>query len=150
MLHVMEIRPLSPSDAPSVVAVFQRSRAEAMPWLPALHSTEEDLLFFAGEIATGQAWGAAHGDVLAGFVIAGDGWIRHLYVAPEHQRRGLGSALLERAAGDASSPMQLWVFQANAPAIEFYRRRGFTEVERTDGHGNEERMPDVRMTRALE
>ena len=33
----------------------------------------------------------------------------------------------------------------NAPARGFYARRGLVELERTDGSGNEERAPDVRM-----
>jgi ribosomal protein S18 acetylase RimI-like enzyme len=141
----MEVRPLSVADAPGVAAVFQRSRMASMPWLPVLHSDEEDRAFFAGEIDGGHAWGAFEGDRLTGFVIGGDGWIRHLYVAPEHQCHGVGSALLDRALGDEPSPVHLWVFEANTRAIDFYRRRGFEAVERTEGKGNEEGLPDVRM-----
>jgi GNAT superfamily N-acetyltransferase len=39
----------------------------------------------------------------------------------------------------------LWTFQANSAAIAFYLREGFVEIERTDGAGNEEGLPDVRM-----
>jgi hypothetical protein len=37
----------------------------------------------------------------------------------------------------------LWTFQVNGPARRFYERHGFIAVERTDGHGNEEREPDI-------
>jgi len=41
--------------------------------------------------------------------------------------------------------LSLWAFAANHGAIAFYGRAGFVEVLRTDGSGNEERQPDVRM-----
>jgi GNAT superfamily N-acetyltransferase len=40
--------------------------------------------------------------------------------------------------------LELWTFQVNESARRFYERHGFTEVEHTDGAGNEEREPDVR------
>ena len=39
----------------------------------------------------------------------------------------------------------LWVFESNAPARDFYRSRGCIELERTDGAGNEEKAPDIRV-----
>jgi hypothetical protein len=41
--------------------------------------------------------------------------------------------------------LELWVFQRNDAAREFYARHGFIELRRTDGSGNEEREPDVRL-----
>ena len=35
-------------------------------------------------------------------------------------------------------------FASNLPVQQFYVKHGFTEVERTDGAGNEERAPDIR------
>ena len=37
------------------------------------------------------------------------------------------------------------MFESNAPARSFYARRGLVELERTDGSGNEEKSPDVKM-----
>ena len=37
------------------------------------------------------------------------------------------------------------MFESNVKAREFYKRYGFVEVERTDGSGKEEKVPDVRM-----
>ena len=39
----------------------------------------------------------------------------------------------------------LWVFESNTPAQAFYTRHGLVEREHTDGSGNEEREPDLRM-----
>ncbi len=80
-----------------------------------------------------------------GFVILHGGVIEHLYVQPEHQRRGVGAALLARARAVSPGGLALWCFVRNRPARAFYAREGFIEAEETDGSGNEEREPDVRL-----
>ncbi len=73
------------------------------------------------------------------------GWLEQLYVLPDWQGRGVGSALVEHAKRLQPSGLQLWVFASNKPAIAFYEPRGFRIVESTDGASNEERAPDHRM-----
>jgi chorismate mutase len=53
--------------------------------------------------------------------------------------------LLELAKAQRPDGFGLWVFESNVPARAFYARYGLVELERTDGAGNEERRPDVRM-----
>jgi GNAT superfamily N-acetyltransferase len=49
-----------------------------------------------------------------------------LYVAPEQQRTGVGSALLKSALDYLSSaPVQLWCAESNLTARTFYERHGF-------------------------
>ena len=66
-----------------------------------------------------------------------------LYVAPDRQGQGVGSDLL-RAAQTRHSSLGLWSYQANAGAARFYARHGFREITRTDGAGNEAKLPDIR------
>jgi GNAT superfamily N-acetyltransferase len=70
--------------------------------------------------------------------------VDHLYVAPEHWRRGYGPLLLN-AAKQSADALQLWTFQRNRDARAFYATAGFREVELTAGERNEERTPDVRL-----
>jgi len=60
--------------------------------------------------------------------------IRHAYVAPDSQRRGVGQALLERLASSATRRMLVGTWAAADWAIAFYRRNGFELVspERKD------------------
>ena len=51
--------------------------------------------------------------------------IRHAYVAPESQRRGVGGALLDHLSGIADRPILVGTWAAAEWAIEFYRRHGF-------------------------
>ena len=139
------VRPLASTDAADVAAVFVASRRAAMPWLPVLHPPSEDVAFFAGEVESSSGWGAFDAGRLVGFGLLRDGWLNHLYVAPEWRGRGVGSALLSRALAEARSTLDLWAFARNEPALAFYARHGFQVVERTDGSSNEEKEPDVRM-----
>jgi GNAT superfamily N-acetyltransferase len=70
--------------------------------------------------------------------------LTHLYVAPAHWGRGAATELLDASRAKAER-LQLWVFQRNRAARHFYSRRGFQDCELTDGQGNEEKMPDLRM-----
>jgi chorismate mutase len=72
-------------------------------------------------------------------------WLDHLFVEPERQSAGVGGALLDVVKGLRPDGFCLWVFESNLPARTFYARRGLVELERTDGSGNEEKAPDVRM-----
>ena len=54
----------------------------------------------------------------------------------------LGGWILAKAGRDR---LELWTFQANTRAIAFYRREGFVEAARTDGSGNDEKLPDLRL-----
>lgn len=111
-----------------------------MPWLPVLHTPDQDLTFFADHFDTREVW--IVGDDPAGFIAFREGWIAHLYVAPDQQRKGLGQALLGKALHDGEE-RRLWTFQKNARARRFYERHGFTPERFTDGSNNEEREPDM-------
>ena len=136
------IRRAVAQDVPAVARLFRAVRLASLPYLPDLHTAEEDLWFFRNRVfAECEVWVATTA-AIDGFIAFRAGWIDHLYVRPECQRRGIGRALLARAM-ETYSPLRLWAFQQNAPARAFYAARGFREIERTDGTRNEEREPDV-------
>lgn len=116
------------------------------PWMPKLHTPEEDLWFVGKLRAEGRmrvaALGPRAGDVV-GFLARQGGEVLALYVAAEARGRGIGRALLADAMA-AEPEGGLWTFQANAAARAFYARMGLVEVMMTDGE-NEEGLPDVRL-----
>ena len=140
-----QLREATPGDVADIIEVFHLSRAAAMPWLPLLHTPEEDLVYFSGQIERGSGWVVQGEAELLGFAICSPGWLDHLYVRPDERGKGVGSALLQNAKDDQPSGFDLWVFQRNLPAHAFYRRHGFDEVRLTDGAGNEEKEPDALM-----
>jgi putative acetyltransferase len=129
-------------DAASIAKLFARVRDAKLPYLPKLHTPEEDIQFFGGHIMRTNAVWVAESKRLLGFIAFRTGWVDHLYVDLGHYGRGIGSALLAKAMVAAPS-LHLWAFQKNTAAIDFYQRRGFTILRETDGGGNEEREPDV-------
>jgi ribosomal protein S18 acetylase RimI-like enzyme len=117
-------------------------RTACLPYLPELHTPDEDLRFFRERVFPTYTVWVGGGARVAGYCAFRDGWVEHLYVEPPAQGRGLGSALLNQAMV-GQSHLKLWVFQKNTPAIGFYSRHGFRLVELSDGSGNEEREPDA-------
>ena len=59
----------------------------------------------------------------------GTGEVNSIYLAPEAWGRGLGTVLLEHAAGDlrarAFAPLILWVIEENTRGRRFYERAGW-------------------------
>jgi GNAT superfamily N-acetyltransferase len=54
--------------------------------------------------------------------------IRHAYVEPASQGRGIGRALIERLSTPSGRPMLVGTWAAADWAIRFYRRQGFEQV----------------------
>ena len=138
------LRRASLVDAAEIAVLLRRTLSVALPWLPVLHTPEEDRAFIAGHVLpTCTVWVAAT-DRVVGFIAFRKGWIDHLYVDLGHHGSGIGSALLDKALA-VEPVLQLWAFQRNTSALHFYQRRGFRLVELTDGERNEEREPDARL-----
>ena len=133
------------SEADAIAALFRNVRTTNLPYLREFWTPDDDRCFFERRVLVEcVVWVAEDESGLAGFCAFHEGWIAHLYVRPDRQGLGIGSALLAKAQA-AWPRLQLWVFQRNEAARGFYAARGFREVERTDGADNAEREPDVRM-----
>ena len=136
------IRRAMPGDAEAVVRILRESRAQAMPWLPVLHTPEEDSGLFSRALA-GEAYVFELQGAVAGFMVLGE-LLDGFYVAPEAQRRGVGTALFSRAKEERPDGFEFWVFRDNHRARRFYESHGARFLYETDGSNNEERTPDVR------
>ncbi|OEE49086.1 GNAT family N-acetyltransferase [Enterovibrio norvegicus] len=63
-------------------------------------------------------------------MIATDGEsITQLYVAPDAQRQGIGSCLVELAKESANNGLMLYTVEINQQAREFWQKQGFIECE---------------------
>ena len=140
----MTLRPATSDDAPAMARILWDCFEISLPFLPQLH-TPEGHLSFMREMLLPQftVWVAEADGAVAGYIAFSESHVRHLYVHPDAQGRGVGPALLAKALEDGR-PKDLWTFQQNSRARGFYESRGFVAVEFTDGAGNEEKMPDVR------
>jgi putative acetyltransferase len=114
-----------------------------MPYLPVLHTIDDGIKHFAQVVFREcRVLVVEQDERIVAYCAFREGWLEHLYVSPEVQGQGLGTALLTRAMKPGSS-LRLWVFQRNSGARRFYERHGFSLVQLTDGKSNEEREPDA-------
>lgn len=154
------LRPAVAADAPEVARVLIDSRRELMPFAPSAHSDDEVRAWVREVlIPSGGVTVACFGDRVAGVMAVSlkdstkvpsnvpqsdaAAWIEQLCVHPTQVARGAGRALLAHALATLPRPLQLYTFQANRHARDFYERHGFAAVAFGDGAGNEERCPDV-------
>ena len=139
------LRPATTEDASEVTELYLATRRAAEPGMPPqLHSAESVLAHTTGAIVEKEVWIAESEEIL-GFAVIDKSFLDSLYVGPDHQGFGVGTALLDLAKARRPDGFALWVFASNAAARGFYRRHGLVELEHTDGSANEERSPDVRM-----
>jgi N-acetylglutamate synthase-like GNAT family acetyltransferase len=54
--------------------------------------------------------------------------IRHAYVLPQAQRRGIGARLLDRLRQDVANPLLVGTWAAAWWAVRFYEKHGFRLV----------------------
>ena len=141
-MNEITLRPARSTDA-GKAAAFMSDYMEQTPWMPRIHTGAEDIGFVASMIERGWVTVAVHGDAVIGFLARDGDDIQALYIAQSQWRKGAGSALLNHAQGFVAR-LSLWTFQANTQAQAFYAAHGFNEVERTDGAGNDEHLPDIR------
>ena len=85
------------------------------------------------EIAAGvEFWGYEDGGNLAGVMgiqaVKDVTLIRHAYVLPAHQGRGIGGKLLEHLRGMTSRPILIGTWKDATWAIRFYQVHGFQLV----------------------
>jgi len=145
-LHTL-LRPLGARDLDRIMEI--ELAAYPFPWSRGI---------FEGCIRVGyDCWGMLVGLRLVGYSIqtraAGERHLLNLCVAPECQRRGLGSVLLEHAIRlarqGACTGMLLEVRPGNHAAINLYRCYGFAVVgERKDyysTHGGRENALVMRL-----
>jgi GNAT superfamily N-acetyltransferase len=139
----MELRRATPADGDAVAAVFCTARA-GMTYLPPLNVPEASAYFRDHVAPEQETWVALEERAVVAFATLGTDELDHLYVAPEAQGHGVGTALLDHAKALRPGGFELWVFQRNEGARRFYERHGCVLLYETDGAGNMERTPDAR------
>ena len=137
------LRRATAADADAIADVLTAARA-AQSWFPPLHSPEETRAFVRDRLLPQHdTWVVEQeGRVVAFAAVMGD-HLGHLFVHPDEQGRGIGTALLEHIQRLLPGGFSLWTHQVSA-ARGFYEARGLVAVEFTDGSTTMEKIPDVR------
>lgn len=138
-----DLRRAREDDAKIIAKILGDGVKIDLPFLPVLHTEEEDLNYTKNTIlANYDVWVAVNGDDKpVGFISFENGNIHQLYVLNQYQGQKIGSALI-KIAKDTFPELVLWTFQ-KSKARTFYEAQGFTAVKFTDGAKNDEKEPDV-------
>ncbi|MCC6301023.1 MAG: GNAT family N-acetyltransferase [Anaerolineales bacterium] len=141
----LTIREYRADDFLAVTSLWRVAREKSLPELQQAkgHFFFQDMGFFREHILVeNDVWVAHVMDRPAAFMALKDDFIDHLYVHPDHWRRGVGVALLSFAR--QRSPRHLWLYtlQINKNARAFYEKNGFV-AEKFGVSPPPESEPDV-------
>jgi GNAT superfamily N-acetyltransferase len=137
------LRRATPDDADAIAEVLTAARA-AQAWFPPLHSPEETRWFVGEHLLPGNdTWVVEEDGRVVAFAAIQGHVLGHLFVHPDAQGRGIGTALLEHTQSLLPGGFSLWTHQTSE-ARAFYEARGLVAVEFTDGATTMEKIPDVR------
>jgi GNAT superfamily N-acetyltransferase len=134
---VSEIRRCRDDERGAILAIVNAAAEAYRGVIPAdrWHEPYMPASELDAEIAAGvEFWGYEADGALLGIMgiqsVRDVDLIRHAYVSPGSQGRGVGSALLEHFARSTERPMLVGTWSAAEWAIRFYRRHGFEPVSR--------------------
>lgn len=123
-----------PASGP--VFTFERARLSQPKRKRYDHLGPETMAFYEGVIAMGFSYGVYLEEECVGIALVEPRqWNKSLFVlefhvAEEHQRRGIGEKLMEvviaRGVEEGMRTVACETQNTNVPAIDFYRRLGFT------------------------
>jgi GNAT superfamily N-acetyltransferase len=129
------IRPCRDDDRAAILAIVNAAAEAYRDVIPADRWHEPYMPWdeLGSEIAVGVAfWGYEEDGRLAGVMgfqsVRDVDLIRHAYVLPSSQRRGIGGALLGHLRQLSTRPILVGTWEAADWAIRFYRRHGFELV----------------------
>lgn len=129
------IRRCTDDDVPTIDAIVNEAATAYRGVIPSdcWHEPYMKRSELVAEIAAGvQFWGWEDGGALAGVMglqeVRDVTLIRHAYVRPSHQGRGIGAALLRALASQATRPLLIGTWADAAWAVRFYERHGFRVV----------------------
>lgn len=128
----MRIRLMEEDDVEGVVRVWHASGLLAYPFIERWQRFTLELArsVFREEIASAcEIWVAEAGDEIVGYLALRGSYVDRLYVGPNHQRRGIGTALLKFAMLRSPAGLELHTHEKNTPARAFYEQHGFVAVK---------------------
>jgi GNAT superfamily N-acetyltransferase len=133
--EVKMIRDCTDADIGRIGEIINEAAAAYRGVIPAdrWHEPYMSQADLAGEIAAGVRFsGWEDGGTLAGVMgiqqVRDATLIRHAYVCPEYQQRGVGSALMSGLISRVTGPLLVGTWAAAIWAIRFYERHGFRLV----------------------
>ena len=127
----VNVRRMIESESGAVVELWHDTKRHAYPYLPLEQRRtllEDSDFFHQNLLPRFEIWVAEQQGRLAGFLAIRASYIDRLYVLPEVQRLGIGTALLRLAMSLSPDGLELHTHQKNLVARRFYERHGFRAI----------------------
>jgi putative acetyltransferase len=136
------IRLYQESDIEDIIEIWYQASLVAHPFLSENFLAEEKRRIRQLYLPNAQTWVYERQGKPVGFISLIDNEVGGLFVHPSMQRRGIGSALMDKACS-LHETVELDVFEANAVGRAFYSKYGFVSIRRfTHGETGE---PTIRL-----
>ncbi len=126
---MLNILPYQLHDLESTVELWYRTWHQTFPKLQHPQGYSEWLRRFRDDLeARGDIWVAQMQNCIVGFmiVIVRERELNQLFIDPNYQNQGIGSALMNKAKEICPQGLKLTVLQQNITACRFYKKHGFT------------------------
>lgn len=154
---MVNLRPYKPADASGLLALFRdtirrvNSRDYSPEQIRAWASDEIDLEIWANRFTGRFALVAEEAGQLLGFVdLTPEGHLDRLFVSADHQRRGIGVALMQALLDEAQRrKIARLTVEASITARPFFEAHGFTILARQEVACRGTMMTNFRMERIL-
>nr|WP_222938441.1 GNAT family N-acetyltransferase [Duffyella gerundensis] len=136
MEHNVQIRPFCEADRPFLRTLFLASRKANWHWLDSSRWQLED---FDSTVLGETVLVAEQEGHRVGFaaLLENDNFLHSLFVDPQHQGSGVGSALLKAVQARFTSTGALKCLLANKPAQAFYQRHGWQVIAQGESEQGE-------------
>ena len=145
MTDTITIREYRTDDFDAVTILWRIAREKALPEFQRTkgYFFYQDRDYFQNHVLNDNSVWVVEGDghVVAFMAMRMD-FIDHLYVHPDHQRRGVGKSLLDFARKKSPEHVWLYTLQVNVNARAFYEKNGFV-AEKLGVSPSPENEPDV-------
>lgn len=145
MTENFRIREYQVEDFDAVTVLWRVAREKSLPEF----QREKGYFFFEDQhyfryqiLKNNEVWVVEMDSHPVAFMAMEDQFIDQLYIHPEHQRRGIGKALLDFARTQSPDHLWLYTLQVNANARAFYEKNGFV-AEKFGVSPAPELAPDV-------
>ena len=137
------IRDAEAGDVAAIADILHAATSAAYKFMAWPHTDKDSHEFVAASMGRWDKVRVAVDGTgkLVAFLCLDGKLIDQLFVAPGHQRRGIGTRMLRDVKAMLPGGLSLFTFQANKPARAFYEKHGFRAV--AFGVSEAEGEPDV-------
>lgn len=126
------IRPFKISDEARAAEIWLKSGLDEYTYLPqfqALDDTKALRVFHKIIALECDIWLETRESLVRGFIAYQGSLIDRLYIDPDYQRQGVGTALITHAKEKYPAGLELCTHQQNSRACQFYEKHGFKAVK---------------------